>query len=71
MVSQEEIMATVKRNGGRMLMVALNKEYGFSGQISQQLRRLKDSGYIRIHRGKGVKMEVELLVDEWEEKMVI
>lgn len=71
MVMQEDILATVKRNGGRMFVVDLRKEYGYSGQISQQLTRLQRDGYIRIHRGIGIKTEVVLLVDTWEEKMVI
>lgn len=71
MPSQEEMMDMIKKNHGRMSMVALMKESGCSGgQFSRQLRRLEDRGYIKINRSRN-KVEVELLVDEWEHKMVI
>lgn len=71
MVSQEDILQMAKNNGGSISLTTIRKHYSYSGgNLTRQLRRLEEVGYIKIHRDRPGAV-LELLVDEWEEKMVI
>lgn len=70
MVSQEDILQMVKENGGTMRLTEIRNRHYLSGSdISRQVRRLGKCGYVKVHRKPA--FIIELLVDEWEPRMVI
>ena len=65
MVSREQIMEMVKKNGGTIMRKDIGAE---GGQLTKQLRQLQEGGNIKLHHGpKGVMIE---LLTEWERKVI-